>query len=80
MYCGNPGQTLIIIVDPCPIKTNVHQLPTLSWVEWDIDFVQFILGTESPQLKIRLNGVFTNTAFANMTGSVCPATLNMDWL
>ena len=80
MYCGNPGQTLIIIVDPCPIKTNVHQLPTLFWVEWDIDFVQFTLGTESPQLKIRLNGVFTNTAFANMTGSVCPATLNMDWL
>ena len=80
MYCGNPGQTLIIIVDPGHIKTNVQQLPTLFWVEWDIDCVQFTLGTESPQLKIRLNGVFTNAAFANMTGSVCPATLNMHWL
>ena len=80
MYCGNPGKALIIILDPGPIQTNVHQLPTLFWVEWDIDSVQFTLGAESSQFEIRLNGIFTNTAFANMAGSVCPATLNIHLL
>ena len=80
MYCGNPGKALIIILYPGPIQTNVHQLPTLFWVEWDIDSVQFTLGAESSQFEIRLNGVFTNTAFANMAGSVCPATLNIHLL
>ena len=50
------------------MQANVHQLPTLIWVEWDIHLVQFTLGAESSKFEIWLNCVFTDTAFVNMTG------------